>query len=65
MPITLPDNLFDIEKWKAFKGKYPPGSGMEHRIILGRIPEKVIKSIIFAICSSKTFDDKEKAMYAV
>jgi len=38
------------------KGKVKP---------LGKIPENVIKSIIFAICSSKTFDDKEKAMYTV
>jgi len=140
MPIIFPDNLFDVEKWKAFKGKYPPGSDMEHRIIivfkhgdilkcfhvtskiesarkmakkdpkslvclnvgdwdeltkesciqcgkgylfelsetelredykegkvvpLGEIPEKVIQSIIFAICSSKTYDEKEKAMYTV
>jgi len=34
MPITLPDNLFSVEKWKAFKGKYPPGSNIEHRIII-------------------------------
>jgi len=140
MHITLPDNLFNVEKWKAFKGKYPPGSDIDHRIIivfkhddilkcfyvtskvenarkmakkdlkslvclnsedwdeltkesciqcgkgylfelnetelrkdysegkvevLGEIPEKVIKSIIFAICSSKTFDENEKAMYTV
>jgi hypothetical protein len=140
MHITLPNNLFSVEKWKAFKGRYPPGSDTDHRIIivfkqdgilkyfyvtsqvekarkmakkdskslvcingndwgalttesciqcgkgylfelneaefrkdyskgkvkpLGKIPEKIIKSIIFAICSSKTFDDKEKAMYTV
>jgi len=138
MQITLPDNLVSVGKWQAFRGKYPSGSNVEHRIIivfkqdgilkylyvtskienaikaakkdpkslvrlnskdweeltkdsciqcgksymlnlneeelrndykkgkvkwLGRIPEKVMKSIIFAICSSKTFDDKEKAMY--
>jgi len=32
---------------------------------LGRIPEKVIQSIIFAICASKTYDENEKAMYTV
>jgi len=140
MPITFPDNLFEVEKWKAFKGRYPSDSNIDHRIIivfkrdgvlkyfiitsqvdkarkiakkdpksliflnhedwneltkesciqcgkrglyelnevefrndyakgkvkpLGKIPEKIIQSIIFAICSSRTFDDKEKAMYAV
>jgi len=140
MPILFPDNLFEVEKWKAFKGRYPLDSDTDHRIIivfkregvlkyfyvtsqvekarkvakkdpkslvllnsedwdeltkescvqcgkrdllsldeadlrksykegkvepLGKIPEKVIQSIIFAICSSKTFDDKEKAMYTV
>jgi len=140
MPIIFPDNLFSVGKWKAFKGKYPPGSDIDHRIIivfkhnsilryfyvtsqieksrilakndlkslvcingndwneltkescvqcsrdnlfelseaefrkdyaegkvkvLGEIPEKVIKSIIFAICSSKTFTDKEKEIYTV
>jgi len=140
MPITFPDDLLIIKKWKAFKGKYPPGSDINHRIIivfkcddilkcfhvtskvenarkmakkdlkslvclnsedwdeltkesciqcgkgylfelnetelrkdysegkvipLGEIPEKVIKSIIFAICSSKTYNAKEKAMYTV
>jgi hypothetical protein len=138
MPIIFPDNLFKVGKWKAFKGKYPPGSNIDHRIIiihihngilrcfyvtsqvqkarilarndlkslvcingddwneltkesciqcgkdnlfelsetefrkdyaegkvdvLGEIPEKIIKSIVFAICSSKTFTDKEKQMY--
>jgi len=33
--------------------------------ILGKIPEKVIKSIIFAICSSKTYDENEKTIYTV
>jgi hypothetical protein len=140
MNITFPDNLFHVEKWKAFKGKYPPGSDKSHRIIivfkrggvlrylyitskvdrsrklarddsqslvcidgndwnelakesciqcnrdnlfelsetefrkdysegkvevLGKIPEKVIKSIVSAICSSKTFTDTEKKMYTV
>ncbi|MDR3001621.1 MAG: hypothetical protein LBU89_10180 [Fibromonadaceae bacterium] len=140
MRITFPDNLFNIEKWKAFRGKYPPGSDIDHRIIivfkhdnilkyfyvtsqvdnarkmarndlqslvcikgddwdeltkpsciqcnkgnlfelsetefrknyaegkvkvLGEIPESIRKSIVSAICSSKTFTDKEKAMYTV
>jgi len=75
MPIIFPDNLFKVEKWKAFKGKYPPGSDIDHRIIIvfkyGSIlryfyvTSQVEKSIIFAICSSKTFTDKEKEMYTV
>lgn len=34
MQISLPPDLLSIEKWKAFKGKYPPGSNVEHRIII-------------------------------
>jgi len=34
MQISFPPNLLGIEKWKAFKGKYPPGSNVEHRIII-------------------------------
>ena len=26
--------MLQIEKWKAFKGKYPPSSDKEHRIII-------------------------------
>jgi len=140
MPIIFPDSLFEIEKWKAFKGSYPLGSDVGHRIIivckhggtlsylyvtsqvkkarilarddikslvqidstdwdvltkesciqcnkdnlsqiseaefrkdyvagkvevLGEIPEKVKKSIISAICSSKSFTDTEKGKYTV
>jgi hypothetical protein len=34
MHIHFPSNFLDIEKWKAFKGKYPPGSDVDHRIII-------------------------------
>jgi len=130
MKIIFPSDLLDIERWKAFKGKYPPCSSIEHRIIivykhdgdlkyfyvtskvekarkfamrdkgslldkesciqcdknhlhstneddlrkayeeggievLGEIPEGIRKSIVSAICASRTFSDIEKTMYTV
>ncbi len=41
MPIIFPDSLFEIEKWKAFKGNYPLGSDVDHRIILEKITQQV------------------------
>jgi len=34
MKIIFPSNLLNIERWKAFKGKYPPSSNVEHKIII-------------------------------
>jgi len=34
MLIIFPSNLLSIERWSAFKGKYPPGSDVDHRIII-------------------------------
>jgi len=34
MKIPLPPELLSIEKWKAFRGKYPPSSNIEHIIII-------------------------------
>lgn len=34
MQLPLPSKMLPIEKWKAFKGKYPPNSNNEHRIII-------------------------------
>jgi len=141
MKISFPPDLLSIEKWKSFKGKYPPNSDVGHRIIivykyegllkyfyvtsqcdkarkrakydigslvdklnsndwsaldresciqcdshhlhdldenelrksyaegkievLGEIPEGVKRSIVSAICASKTFSDMEKKMYTV
>jgi len=41
--ISLPKDLLNIEKWKAFKGKYPPGSAVEHRIIIVYKYEGILK----------------------
>jgi len=138
--ITFPPDLIKFGKWKAFIGRYPPGSETDHRVIiayehdgilkcfyvtskvnkakmmtrddpqslvclkqddwdeltkpcciqcnkdsmfeiseselmedyanekvktLGEIPDSIKKSIVSAICMSKTFSEKEKAMYTV
>jgi len=43
MKIPLPPDLFSIEKWKAFKGKYPPNSDVGHRIIIVYKHEGILK----------------------
>lgn len=60
MQITFPDDLFSIEKWKAFKGKYPPGSDGEHRII---IVYKHAGDLKYFYVTSKVEAARERARY--
>jgi hypothetical protein len=43
MHIHFPPNFLNIEKWKAFKGRYPPSSDVDHRIIIVYKDDGVIK----------------------
>ncbi len=41
--ILFPDEYFHVEKWKSFKGKYPPKSEVEHIIIIVYKKDNILK----------------------
>ena len=60
MPIIFPIDKISIESWKAYKGKYPPGSEKEHRIIIICKKENVLK---YFYVSSQVDKARARAVY--
>jgi hypothetical protein len=58
--LILPPELVTIEKWRAFKGKYPSGSDIEHRIIIVYRDENEKKLHYFYV-TSKVKEARKKA----
>ena len=62
MHIPFPPNLLSIEKWRAFKGKYPPGSDVEHRIIIVYKHDGIVK---YFYVTSKVEKARMRAKYDI
>jgi len=60
MPIIFPIDMIAVERWKAFKGKYPPGSEKEHRIVIVYKKAGILK---YFYVSSQVEKARERAKY--
>ncbi|MDR0306101.1 MAG: hypothetical protein LBI42_04595 [Chitinispirillales bacterium] len=62
MRIPFPSDLLSIEKWKAFKGKYPPNSTIDHRIIIIYKNDGIVK---YFYVTSKVENARRIAKYDI